>query len=69
MLRGKFFKASASAGFNRSASVDVSESHAAKTICCFEKIPPKCHKSGRQAAAGDNNGTSLSVCLILGRLP
>lgn len=39
-LRGKFFKAKASVGFNRSASVDVSESHAAKTLYAALKRYP-----------------------------
>lgn len=41
MLRGKFFKARANGGFNRSASVDVSESHAAKTLRAALKRYPQ----------------------------
>lgn len=40
MLRGNFFKAKASVRFNRSASVDVSESHAAKTLYAALKRYP-----------------------------
>lgn len=44
MLRGKYFKASASAGFNRSASVAVFESHAAKTL--YVALKYTCKMSG-----------------------